>query len=213
MLFSQPSHSPGHPPREERWCISQKRLHHKDFSFQRVRNTGGVIAHGTADGHQWRLAVQDIADPGYTCLAAITINGTDADPVYPDPGTGAAVALGSSLPGIGFGSRPVAPRHQRDRRQRRRQRARGHRGRLRVPVPRRRLRVLAGQTAAGDRGESAARLAAGLYHATGQHPAAQHAHHPGDGGLVDQHELGTARGRLQAPWPGEPSPTARRGGS
>jgi hypothetical protein len=64
---------------------------------------GGVIAHGTADGHPWRLAVQDIADPGYTCLPAITLNGTDADPVYPAPDTGAAVALGSALPGVGFG--------------------------------------------------------------------------------------------------------------
>ena len=63
---------------------------------------GGVIAHGTADGHRWRLAVQDIADPGYSCLPAITIDGTDADPVYPDPDTGAAVALGSALPGVGF---------------------------------------------------------------------------------------------------------------
>ena len=63
---------------------------------------GGVIAHGTADGHPWRLAVQDIADPGYACLAAITINGTDADPVYPDPDTGAVVALGSAVPGVGF---------------------------------------------------------------------------------------------------------------
>jgi hypothetical protein len=63
---------------------------------------GGVIAHGTADGHPWRLAVTDIADPGYTCLPAITLNGTDADPVYPDPGTAAVVALGSALPGVGF---------------------------------------------------------------------------------------------------------------
>jgi hypothetical protein len=63
---------------------------------------GGVIAHGTADGHSWRLAVQDIADPGYVCLPAITLNGTDADPVYPAPDTGAVVALGSALPGVGF---------------------------------------------------------------------------------------------------------------
>jgi hypothetical protein len=70
---------------------------------------GGVIAHGTADGHAWRLAVQNIADPGYTCLPAITINGTDADPVYPDPDTGAAVALGPSLPGIGFGFVQLPP--------------------------------------------------------------------------------------------------------
>jgi hypothetical protein len=64
---------------------------------------GGVIAHGTADGHPWRLAVQDIADPGYVCMPAITLNGTDADPVYPAPDTGATVALGSAMPGVGFG--------------------------------------------------------------------------------------------------------------
>ncbi len=63
---------------------------------------GGVIAHGTADGHPWRLAVQDIADPGYSCLPAVTLNGTDADPVFPSPGTGATVALGSATPGVGF---------------------------------------------------------------------------------------------------------------
>ena len=43
----------------------------------------GVFASGTADGHPWRLAVQNIADPGYRCLPAIVLNGTDADPVYP----------------------------------------------------------------------------------------------------------------------------------
>jgi hypothetical protein len=66
---------------------------------------GGVFARGTADGHPWQLAVQDIADPGYRCLPAIVLNGTDADPVYPDSGgpSGAAVALGPAVPGIGFG--------------------------------------------------------------------------------------------------------------
>ncbi len=64
---------------------------------------GGVIARGTVDGHAWRLAVQDIADPGHRCLPAIVLNGTDADPVYPGAGYGAAVALGALLPGIGFG--------------------------------------------------------------------------------------------------------------
>jgi len=64
---------------------------------------GGVIARGVAGGHPWRLAVQDIADPGYPCLPGITINGTDADWVYPDPGNMGAVALGSALPGFGFG--------------------------------------------------------------------------------------------------------------
>src|ERR1700727_961344 len=37
--------------------------------------TGGVFASGTVDGHAWRLAVQNIADPGRYCLPAITING------------------------------------------------------------------------------------------------------------------------------------------
>jgi len=64
---------------------------------------GETIATGTADGHAWRLAVQDIADPGSRCVPAITVNGTDADPVYPDPGYSAAVALGAVLPGIAFG--------------------------------------------------------------------------------------------------------------
>lgn len=46
--------------------------------------------------------MQDIADPGYVCLPAITLDGTDADPVYPSQDTGAVVALGSALPGVGF---------------------------------------------------------------------------------------------------------------
>lgn len=61
-----------------------------------------VFASGTADGHAWRLAVQNIADPGYRCIPAITVNGTDADPVSPDPGNYAAVAPGPAAPGLGF---------------------------------------------------------------------------------------------------------------
>jgi hypothetical protein len=67
----------------------------------RAAAPGGVFAAGIADGRPWRLAVQDIADPGYSCLPGITINGTDADPVYPDPENGAAVTL-SSYPGTAF---------------------------------------------------------------------------------------------------------------
>ena len=64
---------------------------------------GGVFAVGRVDGHAWQLAVQDIADPGYLCQPAIVLNDTDADPVFPAPGNAAVVALGPSLPGIGFG--------------------------------------------------------------------------------------------------------------
>jgi hypothetical protein len=63
---------------------------------------GGVFAHGVADGRSWRLAVQDIADPGYRCIPAITVNGTDADPVSPTAGNYADVAVGPAAPGIGF---------------------------------------------------------------------------------------------------------------
>src|SRR5580693_1308255 len=62
----------------------------------------GVFASGTADGHPWRLAVQNIADPGYRCLPAIVINGTDADPVYPAPGNAASVTLGQAVRGVAF---------------------------------------------------------------------------------------------------------------
>ena len=62
----------------------------------------GVFASGTADGHPWRLAVQNIADPGYRCLPAIVLNGTDADPVSPDPGNAGSVALGQAVRGVAF---------------------------------------------------------------------------------------------------------------
>jgi hypothetical protein len=67
-----------------------------------VAGADGVFARGTADGHAWQLAVQDIADPGYRCIPAITVNGNDADPVYPAAGNGADVTLGPAAPGIGF---------------------------------------------------------------------------------------------------------------
>jgi hypothetical protein len=70
--------------------------------------TGGVFASGTADGRPWRLAVQNIADPGHRCIPAITVNGTDADPVYPAPGNGASVAPRFAAPGIGFAFVQVA---------------------------------------------------------------------------------------------------------
>jgi hypothetical protein len=64
--------------------------------------TDGVFARGAADGYTWQLGVQNIADPGRRCIPAVTINGNDADPVYPAPGNGADVTLGPAAPGIGF---------------------------------------------------------------------------------------------------------------
>jgi len=70
----------------------------------------GAFARGTADGQQWQLAVQDIADPGYRCLPGVSINGNDADPLFADPhplrhspvGNPAFVTVRSELPGAGF---------------------------------------------------------------------------------------------------------------
>lgn len=70
----------------------------------------GAFARGTANGQQWQLTVQDIADPGYRCLPGVSINGNDADPLYADPnplrqspvGDPAFVTLGPGLPGAGF---------------------------------------------------------------------------------------------------------------
>jgi hypothetical protein len=67
-----------------------------------IAGPDGVFASGTADGHPWRLAGQDITDPGYRCIPAVTINGTDADLLFPNPGDAADVATGGAAPGIGF---------------------------------------------------------------------------------------------------------------
>lgn len=69
----------------------------------------GAFASGRADGRGWRLAVQNIAYPGGGCQPAVTLNGNDAGPLFPDParitpvGNPAFLTLGSSMPGVGFG--------------------------------------------------------------------------------------------------------------
>lgn len=69
---------------------------------------GGVFAGGVVDHRPWRLALQNIADPGYPCLPAVAIDGTDADLVYPASsplspvGDASFVSLGSRAPGAGF---------------------------------------------------------------------------------------------------------------
>jgi hypothetical protein len=46
---------------------------------------GGVFATGTANQKRWQLTVQNVADAGHACLPAVTVNGQDADPLFPDP--------------------------------------------------------------------------------------------------------------------------------
>jgi hypothetical protein len=70
----------------------------------------GAFARGTADGQQWQLTVQDIADPGYPCLPGVSINGNYADPLLTDSqplrhspvGSPAFVTLGPRWPDAGF---------------------------------------------------------------------------------------------------------------
>ena len=69
---------------------------------------GGMFAGGSADGHPWQMSVQDIADPGARCQPGITLNGNDADPLFPGPprltpvGNPAFMTLGGAAPGVGF---------------------------------------------------------------------------------------------------------------
>jgi len=67
-----------------------------------IAGPGGVFASGTASGHRWRLAVDNIADPGHGCVPAVTVNGTDASLITPNPGSSADVTLGAAAPGLGF---------------------------------------------------------------------------------------------------------------
>ncbi|MBV9446230.1 MAG: hypothetical protein JO345_10085 [Streptosporangiaceae bacterium] len=68
----------------------------------------GAFATGRADGQPWRLSVQDIAGSGARCQPAVTVNGADADPLFPgNPrptpvGDPAFMTLGDSVPGVGF---------------------------------------------------------------------------------------------------------------
>jgi hypothetical protein len=74
-------------------------------------SSGGLFARGTAAGRTWRLTVTDIADPGYPCQPGVTLNGTDAVPIFagvlaaPETPVGdpAFIVPGSWLPGAGFG--------------------------------------------------------------------------------------------------------------
>ncbi len=94
VLMSRPAPAPAPAPQERPLPVT--------VPVGGTAGPDGVFASGTVDGHPWRLAVQDIADPGYRCIPAITINGTDADPVSPDPENDADIALGPAEPGVGF---------------------------------------------------------------------------------------------------------------
>jgi hypothetical protein len=69
---------------------------------------GGVIARGSVARRPWRMAVQNIASAGARCQPAVTVNGMDADPLYPSPprvtpvGDPAFMTPGASMPGVGI---------------------------------------------------------------------------------------------------------------
>jgi hypothetical protein len=69
---------------------------------------GGTFAGGSVAGRRWRMAVQNIAGTGGRCQPAVTVNGMDADPLYPGPpratpvGDPAFMAPGVSMPEAGF---------------------------------------------------------------------------------------------------------------
>lgn len=68
----------------------------------------GTFAEGTVAGRSWQMAVQNVAGASGQCQPAVTVNGMDADPLYPGPpketpiGDPAFMAPGASLPGAGF---------------------------------------------------------------------------------------------------------------
>jgi hypothetical protein len=72
--------------------------------------SSGAVAGGTANGKQWQLVAENIADPGLQCVPAVSVDGNDANPLFADPhpleqspvGDPAFVTLGSGLPGTGF---------------------------------------------------------------------------------------------------------------
>lgn len=74
----------------------------------RMVQADGTFAQGSVAGHGWRLAVQNIAAAGAQCQPAVTVNGMDADPLYPGPpratpvGDPAFLAPGVSMPGAGL---------------------------------------------------------------------------------------------------------------
>jgi hypothetical protein len=107
------SHPAAHGPSSHQTSGHQAPDHHAapatiaSFMSDKV-GPDGVFAAGGANGRAGLLAVQNIAGPGATCQPAVTLNGNDADPLFPDPGrqtpvgNPAFMAPGASIPGVGF---------------------------------------------------------------------------------------------------------------
>src|SRR5215831_947144 len=102
------SHSPSsarHAPRSAHHDQSSVTISSK--MYDRVQ-ASGTFAGGAVAGRVWRMAVQNIAGAGDRCQPAVTVNGMDADPLYPGPpratpvGDPAFMAPGASMPGAGF---------------------------------------------------------------------------------------------------------------
>lgn len=103
------AHSAPRPPRDGQSSVT--------ISSKMVSSVhaDGTFAFGSVAGRTWRMAVQNIAEVGAQCQPAVTVNGMDADPLYPDPpratrvGDLAFMAPGASMPSAGFAFIRVPP--------------------------------------------------------------------------------------------------------
>ena len=105
LSSSPPASSARHAPRSAHHDQSSVTISSK--MYDRVQ-ASGIFAGGTVAGRIWQMAVQNVAGASGLCQPAVTVNGMDADPLYPGPpratpvGDPAFMAPGASMPGAGF---------------------------------------------------------------------------------------------------------------
>src|SRR5215469_16373581 len=89
MLSGSPSASPARstlqPARPDRSARISSSMYDR-------AQADGTFAGGTVAGHVWQMAVQNVAGDSGHCQPAVTVNGMDADPLY--PGTPQATPVG-----------------------------------------------------------------------------------------------------------------------
>src|SRR5215469_6636909 len=105
LSSSHQASSARHAPRSAHHDQSSVRISSKMYDGVQA---SGIFAGGTVAGRIWQMAVQNVAGASGLCQPAVTVNGMDADPLYPGPpratpvGDPAFMAPGTSMPGAGF---------------------------------------------------------------------------------------------------------------